>query len=571
MPSHPFGLSENPFGNAYDPRFIFRIGKRVEMVALMRKRIADGESFVTLTGDPGCGKTSVVMEVLESGDLNAQPAFIAHPSLTPSELLEAVCIEFGAPLPGTHSKPQILFSLEHHLRELRRQGHIAVLVLDEAHGLKNELLEETRLLSNLEADGRGLLQTVLVGVPELERRLGLPELAQLRRRIAVHCRMLPLSPEETAGYVRHRLAVAGGNGPALFPDETCEVIHAYTNGFPRDINMLAGRSLEHAEEQGAPAVSADHVRLAAGDAHPGITTVQRAPAGVQHFELKRKATPGRAVVEAPRAPERPVEKPPAPAPEVRKPPSFLRTQLTARAGDPAVPAVPKAAAPQGPQSKPTLEERLRKSEVTADDLTVDRPGAPRPAWASQPSSPLLASEGVKELGASVLLAGLMVVVLVVSGQWNPVPPPVESHSVETAGAADPIEPLPEPPGAIQAGAMLDPGTPPAPALTPDVPSTVEPAPVPPMMPAPVPPSPVGGRQAYGFEVSSSNYADSAAAVLKRITGGSKVPCRIITKSTGDTYRVVVGPFASRLEAQRAINALFRTTLVKRAQLVQIPE
>ena len=239
MPGQLFGLSENPFGDGHDPRFVFHHAKRGEMVALMRRRIAEGEAFITMTGDPGCGKTSVVSEVLESGELNARVAFVAHPSLTPSELIEAVCIEFGAPLPNPPSKPQALASLEQHLRAIRGQGHHAVLVLDEAHGLKTESLEEVRLLSNMKSDGKGLLQTLLVGVPELERRLGLPELALLRQRIAVHCRMAPLTPGETAGYLRHRVEVAGGNGTALYPDETCEEIHAYKNGLPRDLNVLA--------------------------------------------------------------------------------------------------------------------------------------------------------------------------------------------------------------------------------------------------------------------------------------------------------------------------------------------
>ena len=555
MSSYPFGLSGNPFAAGHDTRFIFSYDKRLEAVTLLRRRIAEGASLVTVTGDSGCGKTSVVTEVLEAADLKARAAFIAHPSLTPSELLEAVCIEFGAPLPSAPSKPQTLASLEHHLRDLSRQGCVAVLVLDEAHGLKTELLEEARLLSNMKHDGRGLLQTVLVGLPELERHLGLPELAQLRQRIAVHCRMTPLTPEETTGYVQHRVGAAGGDGPALFPAATCEEIHAYTNGLPRDINTLAGRALEHAEEEGALAVTPDHVRMAAGDARPGITTVQRASVGPQSFELKRKASPPRAAVEAPRAPERPVEREPAPKPEIRTPPSFLRAQHAARSGGPI--AVPEGVPP--PPPTPTLEQRFRSGEVSADELATEPAGGST----SAPDQSTLASEHIQELSASVLLVGVLVVALIVTGRWNPVPPAPapappqpQLRSVvatdptmtsRTAGAA------PARAESSQAAAPAATGT----TLPPDVPVAerwVE-----------------GARQGYGFEVAASSVPDSAIAVLRRIMRTTKLPCRIVTKTTGDTYRVVVGPFASRREAQKAINDLFKTPVVRRAQLVQIPE
>lgn len=554
--ANPFGLSKNPFVAGHDTRLIFQYEKRIEAVTLLRRRIAEGASFVTVTGDSGCGKTSVVTEALEDGDPTeflAKVAFISHPSLTPSELLEAVCIEFGAPLPNPPSKPQTLASLEHHLRDLRRQGFVAVLVIDEAHGLKTELLEETRLLSNMKHEGRGLLQTVLVGLPELERRLGLPELAQLRQRIAVHVRMTPLSPEETAGYLQHRVTAAGGDGPALFPAETCEEIHGYTNGFPRDINTLAGGALEHAEQLGEPQVTPDHVRMAAGDARPGIAPAPRSAGAPQSFELKRKTSVGR-VYEPARSTE------PAPAPEAparsepRKAPSFLRTQHAARTG-------PTGAQPEGVpvvEDKPTLEQRFRKGEVTADDLAAEQPGAN--AWAS---SDRRGGDHAQELGASVILVGLLVIVLLISGRWNPVsrpsrPAPPQA-SARTVTATDPT----------LSSALPD--TAPAPPRAPSV--------LPPLLAAD-PALPVidsaerwgdGMRQGYGFEVLATGVPDTAIAMLRKISRGTKLPCRIVSKTTGDPYRVVVGPFPTRRDAQRALSDLFKTPIARRAQLVQIPE
>ncbi len=572
MPDQPFGLSENPFADGHDRRFIYPAFKRLEAVALLRKRMVDGESFVTITGESGSGKTSVVTELFEDENLKAKVAFIAHPSLTPSELLEAVCIEFGAPLPGSPSKPQTLASLEHHLRELRKQGFAAVLVLDEAHGLKTELLEEARLLSNMKSDGRALLQTILVGLPELERRLGLPELAQLRQRIAVHARIAPLSVEETEGYLQHRVSAAGGNGPAILTPEACKEIHNYTNGLPRDINTLVGRALECAHEDGADSVSAGHVRMAAGDARPrGIATSARATTGAQPFELRRKANPARTPPVPPhppeRSPQKPAEKvvdiesppaPPGPAtPEVRKPRSFLRAQQSARTGD----ANPPQSAVIDP-AQATLEERFRRGELTAIELALETS-----ALAERASVPtgLLGSESVRELGASVLVVGVLVVFLMSTGRWDPVSRPADPPVAERSP--------PSWSGEVPGRSSLGSNTRSVGALV-ETPAELRPPAEGRETPASGTPDLTlgGGRgplRGIAFEVASSAYPDSAAIALRKIMRGSKLPCRIVTKSSGDPYRVVVGPFQTRREAEKAITELFRHSLVERARIVQL--
>jgi MSHA biogenesis protein MshM len=610
MPAHPFGLSENPFADGHDVRFVYPARVRAEAVALLRKRIADGEPFVTITGEPGSGKTSVVTELLEDETLKAKVAFIAHPSLTPSELLEAVCIEFGAPLPGSPSKPQMLASLEHHLRELRHQGLAPVLVLDEAHLLKTELLEETRLLSNMKPEGQGLLQTILVGVPELDRRLGLPELAQLRQRIAVHVRIAPLTVEETEGYVRHRVDAAGGDGAALFPRETCQELHNYTNGFPRDLNTLARRALECAAQDGAEAVRVEDVRVAAGDARPhGIAGPPRPSGGTQPFELRRAVRtphPAPQVARAfarpaapapvPASPPRPTEVAPTPPlPEIPRPPSFLRTQQIARAGEAMVPA--NVAVRPGSSM---LERGLRSGDITAAESGGEE------THRTQGTPGLLGSEGVRELGASVLLVGLLVVALMATGRWDPVVPPVTPPSGEPSRPSEATEVVSDPTRAgvavVSGEPVADPGLEPptdaalGPPTDPSLGPPTDPSPEPPaepsrlapsaappaVVPPPANPTPpnttmpdlsLGGargiQRGIGFEVASSVYADTAAAALRRITRGSKLPCRIVTKSSGVPYRVVVGPFATRREAEKAISELFRHALVERARVVQI--
>lgn len=581
MPEQPFGLNENPFADGHDRRFLYPSFKRLEAVALLRKRIADGESFVTVTGESGSGKTSVVTELLEDGALKTKVAFVAHPSLTPSELLEAVCIEFGAPLPGTQSKPQTLAALEHFLRDLKKRGMAPVLVLDEAHGLKTELLEEARLLSNMKADGRALLQTILVGLPELERRLGLPELAQLRQRIGVHARVVPLDREETEGYLQHRVSAAGGNGPAIMTPEACHEIYDYTNGLPRDINTLAGRALECAQVDGADAVTAEHVRTAAGDARPrGIATSARAASPGQPFELRRKVSVARAVPEAARTsarppaqtPERPPDREASPAPprpavaEAQKPPSFLRAQQTARAGD--------ATPPQSPALDPareTLEERFRRGEITALELAAEKNAL---AGRQQDRAGGLGAESVRELGASVLLVGVLVVVLIATGRWDPVTPapepPGADPSTPTRSVEAPSRPA-EGERTHTAGARIE--TPiEKPVVTPAAPRQSEPREAP---GTGTPDLTLGaGRgtlRGIAFEVASSAYPDSAAMALRKIMRGSKLPCRIVTKTSGDPYRVVVGPFQTRREAEKAITELFRHALVERARIVQLVE
>ena len=162
----------------------------------------------------GIGKTSVLTELLDDAKIWA--AQVTIPRLTSAELLEDVCTRFGADAPASPSKPQILACLERHLAEIRREG-IAVLVIDEAHDLSPELLEELRLLSNFESNGKPLLQIVLVGLPELETRLAQPELQQLRQRIRSKVGCSALGPEETERYLHHRVAAAGGTRPSDFP------------------------------------------------------------------------------------------------------------------------------------------------------------------------------------------------------------------------------------------------------------------------------------------------------------------------------------------------------------------
>src|SRR5512140_610329 len=261
-----FGLSENPFSLTPDPRFIFASRSHDEAVAHLRYWVEHHEGFATITGEVGTGKTTALFRLIAGMDRHVEVAFVTNSMLNPAELLEEICRKFRIDVDRDLSKPALLANLEAYLQRLNQLGHGAVLIIDEAQNFDHPLLEEVRLLSNVtRPGGTPLLQIALVGQPELERRLNLPELRQLKQRIGVHYRIEPLAPEETARYIDHRVTVAGGRSGGLFPPETTAAIHAATFGLPREINQVASQALLHAYVEESPLVRPDHVASAVGE------------------------------------------------------------------------------------------------------------------------------------------------------------------------------------------------------------------------------------------------------------------------------------------------------------------
>jgi len=258
-----FGLRENPFPAGHQLRFLYPSREHQEARAHLRYGIENREPFLLITGEVGTGKTTALYDALAEWGTTVTVALITNSALTRQELIEEIALRFGLPLPPGSSKPQALVQLERHLLGVRSRGEYAVLVLDEAQNLATDLLEEIRLLSNVESQGEKLLQIFLVGQPELEQKLARPELRQLRQRITVHYRLNPLSPEETAGYVHHRVSVAGGNAWRLFPPDTCREIYRLTHGIPREINTVASAALIAAFAENAQAVTTAHVQQVA--------------------------------------------------------------------------------------------------------------------------------------------------------------------------------------------------------------------------------------------------------------------------------------------------------------------
>ena len=241
-----FGLRESPFNVNPDPRYLFLTRHIQEALAGLTYGIQNRKGFILLTGEVGTGKTTLLNRLLDW--LHGQrvaTAFIFNSKLDVNQLFDYAMADFGIPC-ETREKSQVLLRLNQWLLERYRAGESAVLIVDEAQNLSLDVLEEIRLLTNLETSTEKLLQIVLTGQPELEEKLKLPQLRQLRQRITLRCRTSPLTLEETFGYIAERLRIAGANGEPIFSKEAIETIHVYARGIPRVVNLLCEHSLINA-------------------------------------------------------------------------------------------------------------------------------------------------------------------------------------------------------------------------------------------------------------------------------------------------------------------------------------
>ncbi len=238
-----FGLAEEPFRLTPDPRYLFLSSKHAEALAHLKLGLNESSGFVCITGDVGTGKTTLLRAFLAELGPNVSAAYTYVPPLSALELLRRVCREFRLPV-GNQSQGELVDELHAYLVAQREAGHTCVLILDEAQALSVELLEQVRLLLNLETETQKLLRIVLVGQPQLRKLLLDPDLAQLNQRITLRWHLGPLSYRETAAYVRHRLAVAGGGRAAnLFTYPALRLLHSVAGGIPRLVNMVGHRAL----------------------------------------------------------------------------------------------------------------------------------------------------------------------------------------------------------------------------------------------------------------------------------------------------------------------------------------
>ncbi|MEY3296191.1 MAG: hypothetical protein RLZZ451_2239, partial [Pseudomonadota bacterium] len=261
-----FGLSREPFSLAPDPRFLFLSERHREALAHLLYGVRGGGGFVLLTGEIGAGKTTVARGFLEQLPPGCVVAWVFNPQLSALELLQTLVGEFGLPpLAGAdrESLKAHIDALNRFLLEVHARGGQALVVIDEAQALEPAVLEQLRLLTNLETAERKLLQIVLIGQPELRGRIAAIE--QLAQRVVARYHLGALDEAETRQYVEHRLGVAGLQGPTPFDAAALRALHAQTGGVPRRINLLADRALLGAYGQGLRQVGRALVERAAAE------------------------------------------------------------------------------------------------------------------------------------------------------------------------------------------------------------------------------------------------------------------------------------------------------------------
>ena len=260
-----FGLRANPFNVNPDPRYLFLTRHTEEALACLTYGIQSRKGFVLLTGEVGTGKTTLINKLLEWLRLQqVATAFIFNSRLDVPQLLDFVMADFGIPC-DSKSKSQVLQRLYNWLLDRYRAGETAVLIIDEAQSLSDEVLEEIRMMTNLETFTEKLLQIVLVGQPELEQRLKQPQLRQLRQRLTLRAKTHPLNVEETKAYVAQRLRIAGSNGETIFDSDAVLALFRYSTGIPRIINLLSEHCLVSAFVDQKKLVTGDIVDSVAKD------------------------------------------------------------------------------------------------------------------------------------------------------------------------------------------------------------------------------------------------------------------------------------------------------------------
>ncbi|MDC7707932.1 ExeA family protein [Vogesella indigofera] len=257
-----YGLADSPFSIAPDPRYLFMSQQHREALAHLMYSIRGEGGFVLLTGEVGAGKTTLCRCFLEQLPAHCDVAFVINPKLTVPELLATLCEELQITLPAEHGNKACIDLINKHLLAAHAQGRTTLLIIDEAQNLSDEVLEQVRLLTNLETHECKLLHIILLGQPELRDKLARPELRQLSQRIVARYHLGPLQRDEIAPYIQHRLSVAGSHLD-LFPPAVMRLLFACTGGVPRKLNVLCDRALLGSYAQGKPRVDRATVRQAA--------------------------------------------------------------------------------------------------------------------------------------------------------------------------------------------------------------------------------------------------------------------------------------------------------------------
>jgi general secretion pathway protein A len=508
-----YGLDEKPFSLSPNPRFLYRSASHApvlrDLVAAIRRR----EGLVVLTGDIGTGKTTLCRAVIEQLDRKTFTTFVPDPFVTREDLLKTMLIDFGVMsvddlvrgrLKGA-SRPDLSFPLYEFLRSLEPLDAFAVLVIDEVQNLSLPLLEEIRILSDLEA-GRKLLQVVLVGQPEFDEHLRLPRMRQIHQRVSVHCQLQPLDRNDVAGYVAHRLTTAGAAGDqvGLLPD-ALDLLFTASGGVPRVINLLCDKALARGQARRTTRIGADLVRQAMAD-------LRMSPAGPP-------AAAASAIV------------PFAPAPET----AVRNSARRARASD-----VHRAVLD---------DDLLAQADLTAarDDAAANRPHAlPSPATSLARGKVWLGPRTLRPVAAAALvILGITTAVSLASYWWwvrpiltSAIVLPAVAPPARAVVAIGPLVFRPAP-RQVSAGSRLA-----------DPPAAVEPS-----------PQPVATSAESVWTIQAGIFSDAAraASVVARLEQLNYPSFEREIAFGGDAgfHVAFAGPYGSREAAAAALDALKR--------------
>jgi type II secretory pathway predicted ATPase ExeA/cell division septation protein DedD len=268
-----FGLREKPFSLSSDPRFFYSRSSHGASFDTLTAGIRRREGILALMGEVGTGKTTLCRAVLQALDRRTFAAFVPDPFLSREDLLKTLLVDFGVVsvdeirsgrLKGA-SRTDLSYPLYDFLASLQPLKAFAVVMIDEAHNLTTDLLEEIRILSDLEKNREKLLEVMLIGQPELQARLSSTEMRQLSQRVSLRCELVPLTPDDVKAYISHRLTVAGNDGRVRFTDQAAKSVAAGSGGIPRVVNLICDRALLKAAWSGTSIVNSEHVAWAAAD------------------------------------------------------------------------------------------------------------------------------------------------------------------------------------------------------------------------------------------------------------------------------------------------------------------
>lgn len=269
-----FGLNSPPFSIAPNPDFLFLSGRHAEALAHLRYGLGDAGGFVLLTGEVGTGKTTVSRALLQELDDQTELAFILNPTLSELELLASICDELRIRYKKSDASLKLLGDkIKNRLLKNHQQGKQTLLIIDEAQHLQPAVLEQLRLLTNLETNSRKLLQVILIGQPELQQLLQRTDLRQLAQRITARYHLMPLTEDEVVQYLNYRLKVAGSERP-VFEPQAIKLLYQSSQGIPRLLNLLADRAMLAAFAGQRPMVSKAEVRKAIAEVLPPASTTK---------------------------------------------------------------------------------------------------------------------------------------------------------------------------------------------------------------------------------------------------------------------------------------------------------